>query len=52
MSKQATETEPDSPQPQSNMLAFLGAGKVYSRFASTEAVDSFIAQQREDWDYE
>lgn len=48
----ADGTESELPQPQSNMLDFLGAGKAFSRFASTEAVDSFIAQQREDWDYE
>ena len=48
----ARNIESDVPHSQSNMLDFLGAGKAYSRFTSIEAVDTFIAQQREDWDYD
>lgn len=32
-----------------NFLDFLGAGKAYSRFQSVEAVNLFIAEQREPW---
>ena len=32
-----------------SLVDFLGAGKVYSRFASIEEIDAFVAGNRELW---
>jgi len=43
------ELEPQTSKQYKTLVDFLGAGKNYSRFASTEEIDDFVANNRDDW---